>query len=107
MKLEDPEPVDHGKDHRRRTCIMEDKYMEAAMAYIEDLFAANAGGHDPGHAMRVYKVAMCLADHENGCDRMIVALAALLHDADDHKLFDTKNNENARTAAKCRIPLKG
>ncbi|MCR5249942.1 MAG: HD domain-containing protein [Lachnospiraceae bacterium] len=59
--------------------------------------------HDTGHAMRVYKVAMYLADHKNGCDRMIVALAALLHDADDHKLFDTKNNENARTLVRAEL----
>ena len=76
---------------------MDDKIIEAAIAYTEDLFAGNAGGHDTAHVMRVYKEAMYIAEHENGCDRMIVALAALLHDADDHKLFDTKDNENARS----------
>ena len=30
-------------------------------------------------------------------DKEIVALAALLHDADDHKLFHTENNENTRS----------
>lgn len=69
---------------------------EAAIAYTENLFRDNSGGHDAGHTMRVYRNAMHIAGQENGCDRMIVALAALLHDADDHKLFDTKDNENAR-----------
>ena len=72
------------------------KVIEAAVAYTEDLFSDNSGGHDTGHTMRVYRNAMQIAEREKGCDRMIVALAALLHDADDHKLFDTKDNENAR-----------
>lgn len=75
---------------------MEDKIIEDAIAYIEALFDGNTGGHDSAHTMRVYKEAMHIAEYENGCDRMTVALAALLHDADDYKLFDTKDNENAR-----------
>ena len=70
--------------------------IEAAIEYIDSLFRDNAGGHDAAHTMRVYRCAMRLADSEPGCDREIVALGALLHDADDHKLFDTENNANAR-----------
>ena len=43
---------------------------------------------------------MALANSLPDCDRTVVALAALLHDADDHKLFDTKDNANARTFLK-------
>ena len=32
---------------------------------------------------------------------MVISLAALLHDVDDHKLFHTKNNENARAFLQC------
>ena len=39
---------------------------------------------------------MKIADSEPHCNRQVVALAALLHDADDYKLFETKNNANAR-----------
>jgi uncharacterized protein len=70
--------------------------IEAAKVYIEELFASNAGGHDAAHTLRVYHNAMALADCLPDCDRTVVALAALLHDADDHKLFDTKDNANAR-----------
>ena len=70
---------------------------EAAIAYIKTLFRDNSGGHDISHSLRVYRNAMMIADWEPGCDRQVVALAALLHDADDHKLFDTRDNANART----------
>ena len=75
---------------------MSNPVIESAINYIEELFQNNADGHDAKHTLRVYKNAMKLADCYPECDRTIVALAALLHDADDHKLFNTKNNENAR-----------
>ena len=40
---------------------------------------------------------MMLAEQSPDCDRELVALAALLHDADDRKLFDTEDHANART----------
>ncbi|MBQ3392777.1 MAG: HD domain-containing protein [Lachnospiraceae bacterium] len=72
-----------------------------AIIYIEDLFRGNAGGHDTAHSLRVYKNAMMIAENEPEADEEIVALAALLHDADDHKLFHTENNENARSFLAC------
>ena len=67
-----------------------------AIEYIRALFCTNAGGHDVEHTMRVYRNTLRIAEEEQGCDVEIAALAALLHDADDHKLFATKNNANAR-----------
>lgn len=46
--------------------------------------------HDINHSMRVYSNAMTIAETEPGCDIEAIALAVLLHDADDHKLFDTE-----------------
>ena len=74
---------------------MEDKVIDEAIEYVRDLFAGNSDGHDFGHTMRVYRNAMAIAEKEE-CDLQIVALAALLHDVDDHKLFDTTDNANAR-----------
>lgn len=71
--------------------------VEAAIEYIQDLFRDNYGGHDAGHTLRVYHNAMILAENEAGCDKEIIALAALLHDVDDHKFFHTENNANARS----------
>lgn len=75
---------------------MNDAVIAAAIRYIHELFRNNSGGHDAAHTLRVYRNAMRIAESEPDCDREIVALAALLHDADDHKLFHTENNNNAR-----------
>ena len=74
---------------------MQDELIGAAVDYARALFAGNADGHDFDHTMRVYRNAMEIAREED-CDRQIVALAALLHDADDPKLFSTADNANAR-----------
>ncbi len=66
-----------------------------AKEYIKQLFKDDSGGHDAAHSLRVYRNAMMIADGCE-CDRPAVALAALLHDVDDHKLFNTQNNANAR-----------
>jgi sugar fermentation stimulation protein A len=70
--------------------------LEDVAAYVQELFRTNAGGHDADHTMRVYRNTLRIAENEPDCDVRIAALAALLHDADDHKLFNTKNNANAR-----------
>ena len=80
---------------------MEDKkIIDSAIEYIKALLANDFGGHDADHSMRVYHNANMIAEKEPGCNRLIVSLAALLHDADDHKLFKTENNENARAFLK-------
>ena len=69
---------------------------DKAVAYITDLFRNDAGGHDAEHTLRVWANAIRIARNEPGCSLKTVALGALLHDADDHKLFKTENNANAR-----------
>ena len=59
--------------------------IDDAKAYIETLFAQDAGGHGADHTLRVYRTAVRLAEQE-GADPEITGLAALLHDADDRKL---------------------
>ena len=65
--------------------------VDAAVNYIRTLFQSNAGGHDAEHSLRVYHNALLIAAQEPDCDLEVVSLAALLHDADDHKLFLTEN----------------
>ena len=76
--------------------MMDDKITERAMDYVRDLLGGNAGGHDADHSMRVYKNALRITENEIACDMQVVSLAALLHDVDDHKLFSTENQANAR-----------
>ncbi len=71
--------------------------VDEAVAYIRELFAGNADGHGFEHSMRVYRNAMRIAGTEPEADQDMVALAALLHDTDDYKLFQTENNANARS----------
>ena len=64
---------------------------------IRELFAEEFSGHDVLHTLRVVKNARLLNSDGEG-DGFIITLAALLHDADDRKLFpvSSENNGNAR-----------
>lgn len=68
----------------------------AAKDYAGALFGRTPGSHGLDHTLRVYENAMKIAEGEPSCDRSLLALEALLHDVDDHKLFSTEDNANAR-----------
>ncbi len=75
---------------------MDEQLINSTISYIKALFSGNADGHDADHSLRVYKNAVTIASNYPECDLLLVSLASLLHDVDDHKLFQTKNNSNAR-----------
>lgn len=58
---------------------------ESVIKFVKGIFAYDCSGHDYHHTMRVYRLAMQIAEQEN-VDMLIVQLAALLHDVDDVKL---------------------
>lgn len=64
---------------------------------IRELFSGKFSGHDVLHTLRVVKNARML-NADNAGDDFIVTLSALLHDADDRKIFPetADNNGNAR-----------
>ena len=76
--------------------MSEERAVQDAQSYIRDLFRGNADGHGADHTLRVYRNALLLAEAEPEADRTVVSMAALLHDADDAKIFQTENNANAR-----------
>ena len=78
---------------------MNETLINEAESFIRKLFEDNADGHDCEHTLRVYRNSLQIAEKEK-CDPEILALTALLHDVDDHKLFNTENNENARSFLK-------
>ena len=67
--------------------------VEKAMKLVQELLKNEDSGHGMEHITRVYELAMGFAKTEN-CDRTLVALGAILHDADDYKLFGDQNQEN-------------
>ncbi len=69
--------------------------IEDAKEYVKELFKDNSDGHDYDHTIRVYNNALKISKSYKDADIFIISLASLLHDADDYKLFNTVNNENA------------
>lgn len=65
--------------------INKDIVIEKAINYVKIFCSDECSGHDYYHVMRVYKMAVRLAEAENA-DLFTVKLAALLHDVDDRKL---------------------
>ena len=60
--------------------------IEKTREYVNELLKNEGSGHGMDHVDRVFKLAMEFAENET-CNKEIVALAALLHDVDDYKLF--------------------
>ena len=46
-------------------------HIEAAIAYIQEMFAGNADGHGFDHSMRVYQNALFILDTEPQADRFV------------------------------------
>ena len=71
--------------------------IDKTIKFVEEMFKNEYSGHDYFHTMRVYNMALRIANEENA-DTLIVSLAALLHDVDDIKLSPqtSKNKDNAR-----------
>lgn len=69
---------------------------KAAIEYINALFKDNSDGHDVDHTMRVFNLAIGITKDYPESDLFLISMSALLHDVDDHKLFQTENNQHAR-----------
>ena len=74
---------------------MDESVFANARGFLESLFEGDSGGHDIWHTIRVHDMAVAICREEGG-DMGVVRLAALLHDADDRKLFGDNGYANAR-----------
>ena len=63
--------------------VMEDK-IEQIRKIVRNKFLNQEGSHGWFHRERVYNLAIYLQEKEGG-DKIIIELAALLHDISDHK----------------------
>jgi len=63
----------------------EQAIIENTKTYVYALFKDECPSHDFEHILRVYHNALKLQEAEGG-DYFIIAMAALLHDVEDHKL---------------------
>ncbi len=73
--------------------------LEQVLADVQNLLNGDNSGHGADHVERVYYLSMKLAKDEN-VNKDVVALAALLHDVDDYKLFGDDNAKNLTNAKK-------
>lgn len=74
-------------------------YTEKVKNEVAKLLNEDNSGHGFDHINRVLDLSLKFAEKENA-DKEIVSLIALLHDADDYKLFGIKNAENLTNAKK-------
>ena len=72
---------------------------ENVLVDVRHLLNGDKSGHGADHVERVYALAMKLSEGEN-VNKEIVALAALLHDVDDYKLFGEEHAKNLTNAKK-------
>lgn len=75
---------------------MSDK-IEAVKTLVAELLCGDKSGHGDEHVIRVYELALKFCQSED-VDRDIVALSALLHDADDYKIFGEQSAKNLTNA---------
>ena len=83
-----------------------EQLVQNATKFIKEIFQNDFSGHDFFHSMRVYRTAINIAEAEHA-DLEVVALAALLHDADDRKLSPTtaeKKEDAARFMRSQNVP---
>ncbi|MGQ1891780.1 HD domain-containing protein [Thermophagus sp. OGC60D27] len=76
---------------------VQDDIIAKTKEYVKNTLKGAEGGHDWWHALRVWKMACRIAEEEPA-DRLVVELAALLHDIADSKFHDGDEEVGPRKA---------
>lgn len=71
--------------------------IEEVRRQVGELLNKDASGHGMDHVNRVLNLSLKFAEKEN-VNKEIVSLIALLHDADDYKLFGEESQKNLTNA---------
>lgn len=71
--------------------ISETEAINLTENYVRNLFENDYTGHDWWHINRVRNIALKIAGEEGG-DRFIIEMSALLHDVDDWKINNDENS---------------
>nr|WP_250808404.1 HD domain-containing protein [Neorhizobium tomejilense] len=80
--------------------------ISAVASLVEELHLHEGSGHDWQHIRRVWLTAENIG-RKMGADILVVAAAALLHDADDRKLTGDIATEDALPTARCIMAKSG
>jgi uncharacterized protein len=72
--------------------------VEQTAAFMQEKFTGESSGHDWWHVYRVWQTALRLAAEEPEADRLVVELAALLHDVADWKYNGGDETASPRAA---------
>ena len=75
--------------------ILQKRHLRETEIYIQEQFKDEGSGHDWWHIYRVRNMALKIAEEEGG-DRFIIEMAALLHDLDDWKLNGDSNESKSK-----------
>lgn len=67
--------------------------LEEIWSEVKELLGNDTSGHSMDHIQRVYHLALQFVEQESA-DKNIVALATLLHEVDDYKLFGEESAKN-------------
>ncbi|MDM5188421.1 HD domain-containing protein [Bacillus sp. DX4.1] len=63
--------------------------IQKTVTFVKNILEKDASGHDWYHIERVHKLAISLSEQEGG-DRFVIEMAALLHDVADEKLNESE-----------------
>ena len=69
---------------------MIEKYIEELKPYVMELFKDDSSGHDMSHLIRTMNTALYLQEKEGG-DRLIIGIAAFLHDI--HRIMQNESGK--------------
>ena len=68
--------------------MSDDEIIEKTADFVRRKFADESTGHDWWHMYRVWQLSKHIAQYEQGANRLIVEVGALLHDVADWKFHD-------------------